>query len=245
MSHRSCREQPQSSYATDDESFMQHDANDGPGGVVANGGGMHSQGACGGANISYCSRRSGAPPIQWSPPSGALGSHHAALEDDPLKAPLEAAPLKAQPNRDGKSADESRTEPSNMSDGEAEDEIDKMINALTKKVPKNAGGKESSNINSTAKRAGSKTPVGKVVMKKPSCKVHDCAPKFGTPLPCIFNGCKIYASSDACRVTPRPGKSKKDKQFAFTADTKEQSWASVIKYCRNPTIPSTSANFVG
>jgi hypothetical protein len=91
------------------------------------------------------------------------------------------------------------------------------------------------------------------VMKKPARATAATAvaifdrsspPKFGTQCPCIFNKCKIYEASTKFRVVPAPDRSAYDKPFTFNAASKKTAWASLIKYCLNPSIPKGSKNYV-
>ena len=66
-------------------------------------------------------------------------------------------------------------------------------------------------------------------------------PKYGTPLPIVYNGCKIYSGPDRYRVVPFPGQSKYDRGFPFKSG-KQPAWTAVLKYCKNPSVPSTSKN---
>jgi len=91
------------------------------------------------------------------------------------------------------------------------------------------------------------------VMKKPARATSATAaaifdrsspPKFGTECPCVFNGCRIYEVPTKFRVVPAPDLSVYDKAFTFNAATKKTAWESLIKYCRNPSIPKDSKNYV-
>ena len=89
------------------------------------------------------------------------------------------------------------------------------------------------------------------VMKKPARATAATAaadrsspPKFGTQCPCVFNKCKIYEVSTKFRVVPAPDRSAYDKAFPFNAASKKTAWASLIKYCLNPSIPKDSKNYV-
>ena len=66
-------------------------------------------------------------------------------------------------------------------------------------------------------------------------------PKYGTTLPILYNGCKIYCSPDRYRVVPFPGQSKFDKGFPFKSG-KKPAWTSVLNYCKNPIVPAHSKN---
>jgi len=66
----------------------------------------------------------------------------------------------------------------------------------------------------------------------------------GLVLPCLFNKCKIYGTDKKFRVYPRPNESKYDRGFAFTTATKAKVWEKVVEYCKKPTIPKTSPNFI-
>ena len=68
--------------------------------------------------------------------------------------------------------------------------------------------------------------------------------KFGTSLPCVYNGCKIYAGSGRFRVVPFPGLSVYDRTFMFNDKNKSKVWGNVIDYCKKPSIPKSSANYV-
>ena len=68
-------------------------------------------------------------------------------------------------------------------------------------------------------------------------------PKFGVAFPLVYNGCKVYRSTTRFRVVPFPGKSVYDKPFVFKSGVEERAqFASMIEYCKKPSIPSTSAN---
>ena len=81
--------------------------------------------------------------------------------------------------------------------------------------------------------------------KDDSTIVYDKPPKFGSALPCVFNGCKIYesVSGKKYRVVPKPGVSPYDRQFSYASDGKQKAWSAVVKYCTHPFIPKTSCNF--
>ena len=94
----------------------------------------------------------------------------------------------------------------------------------------------------------SASPVkASIVKKKPSKNdVEDWGqkvPPLGSPLPLMFNGCKIYESPGAFRVMPSP-KSKYDRRFPFKVATQSDVWKEMIDYCKKPFIPKGSANYV-
>ena len=66
-------------------------------------------------------------------------------------------------------------------------------------------------------------------------------PKYGTTLPILYNGCRIFCASDRYRVLPFPGQSKYDKGFPFKSG-KKPAWTSVLNYCKNPIVPAHSVN---
>ena len=124
-------------------------------------------------------------------------------------------------------------------DGE-DDDIDAMISNKLAKVAKDG-----------PKKVG-KLPVKKQAKKGGKSQAKKCVednafplnkpPKVGTPLPLSFNGCRVYGSDAKYRVVPFPGKSPYDKEFGFKAADKSKAWARVIAYCKQPEIPTTSAN---
>ena len=71
-------------------------------------------------------------------------------------------------------------------------------------------------------------------------------PPLGAQCPLDYRGCRVYVSlpKECWRVVPRPLMSKYDKLFNFRAKGKKAVWDEVMKYCENPSIPSTSANYV-
>jgi hypothetical protein len=121
---------------------------------------------------------------------------------------------------------------------EAEDDIDAMIGKTPGKSTKPKKDDAVKKKKDTGKSTKSKTAA--------TCGVfpRDNPPKFGTALPCIYNGCKIYGSESRYRVVPFPGKSAYDKPFKITKDNTKAVWTSLIEYCKKPQIPKTSANAI-
>ena len=125
-----------------------------------------------------------------------------------------------------------------LATGAEEDDIDAMIGPL--KVPKPG---------STALKIPKKgilPAAKKTIKKKPSANAiveFDIAkpPKYGTPLPCVFNGCRIYSSPERYRVVPFPGKSVYDKAW-LKKDNGQTAWKLVIDYCKKASIPKDSVN---
>ena len=97
-----------------------------------------------------------------------------------------------------------------------------------------------------AKPAMATPPCTPMKVKKGSPHTYDSRPKFGTPCPMTYKGCKVYdaATKSMWRVVPKPGQSPYDKQFKYGGKAKAKVWLDVLKYCERPTIPSTSANYV-
>jgi hypothetical protein len=98
--------------------------------------------------------------------------------------------------------------------------------------------------------AAPKTPVVKSVLKKPAAASESLLvftahspPKIGTPCPFMFLGCKVLCTSSAYRVFPKPGQSPYDKQFKHKSD-KTAAFKAMIEFCKKPSIPKDSKNYV-
>jgi hypothetical protein len=89
----------------------------------------------------------------------------------------------------------------------------------------------------------------KSVLKKPAASesllvfTAHSPPKIGTPCPFIFLGCKVLCTSSAYRVFPKPGQSPYDKQFKHKSD-KTAAFKAMIEFCKKPSIPKDSKNYV-
>jgi hypothetical protein len=97
--------------------------------------------------------------------------------------------------------------------------------------------------------AAPKTAVVKSVLKKPAASeslpvfTASSPPKIGTPCPFIFLGCKVLCTSTAYRVFPKPGQSVYDKSIKHISD-KPAAFKAMIEFCKNPSIPKDSKNYV-
>ena len=116
-----------------------------------------------------------------------------------------------------------------------------MLRTSLQSQPKTEEKKTPQNVAGVKKTIDKK----KAIDKKHDCYPKDKPPKYGVELPCFYNGCKIYGALSSFRVVPFPGKSVYDRQFFFK-DNKGAlaQWDLLIKYCKKPVIPSTSANAI-
>ena len=151
-------------------------------------------------------------------------------------------------------------------DEKAEDDIDSMLNGkvppptamkAVKASPKAAT--KAMKAMKTTPKAMKVTPTPKAaskVMKAPKAKaeptVYKTRPKLGEALPLVYKGCKVYEGSrvykgckgNIFRVVPRPNESAYDKAFSYFKSSKAEAWQELLKFCENPTIPKTSANYI-
>ncbi len=120
-----------------------------------------------------------------------------------------------------------------------EDDIDTMLAAAQGAPPK----KRKATPQPVLKR-----PSGTFSARSKPFSVDNChktRPPFGSAVPLMYKGCKVYESPSSFRVLPRPGESKYDRSITFGAKkTKEAAWKDVITYCENPVIPKCSTNYV-
>ena len=163
-----------------------------------------------------------------------------------------AAASEAADASEGAAASEAATVPTEGAAFDLDDVLDASLSAEKEKKAKAKAKKAPTEKKApAAKKAKAKAKAAAKVLKpsvlktpEPPVWTHGPPPKFGTELPCEYNGCKIYKGADKFRVMPKPGKSKYDKSFAFKP-TEAAAWRKVIEFCKKPTIPSDSVNFAG
>ena len=158
-------------------------------------------------------------------------------------------------------------------DGDAADDIDKEIaeamrskklkedkekqkrkDAASKKKTENetkgSGPKKQKTLDAKPKADADKQTLGKTPKStsKVNMEIVEYArakpPAFDSDFPLLYNGCKVLACKDRYRVWPKPGKSLYDKAFVWTKSSKREVWSKVIEYCKKPSIPTTSKNYV-
>ena len=100
---------------------------------------------------------------------------------------------------------------------------------------------------SHAKTTSTKKPPTKVAPRRAARTVASFSvskpPPFGTKLPVMFNGCKIYRDATSFRVCPAPRESVYDRKFGFRGD-EQAAWKSLMAFCKKPFIPKESRNYV-
>ncbi len=221
---------------------------------MQHGGGMPPRGSGGGPTITYRydpwgQRQVGdgqprlegnTPPGQSSPGSGSRPTNEHGVEHEAYDDSSNGTKTPKGANVD------TRTSP----DQDEADDIDKMIGKGLAKPPRKKAMKGKKAIKDA--KIDKKLPAAKSKVKKTidatsaSHKYEDFPraqpPKFGTKLPCVYNGCKIYGCQAKYRVLPFPGKSPYDKPFHFKTGGKQAAWKDAIAYCKNPKIPATSKN---
>ena len=131
-----------------------------------------------------------------------------------------------------------------------DDEDSDGSNTTKKKARRKAKAKGKAKAKAMSKRPAS-CSAAKPVKKNKSSDSKDypvwtVEPPSGATFPLIHRGCKVYhaVTDRSWRVMPRPGLSLYDKRFGYTTTTKQKVWAAVLVYCKNPSIPSSSTNYV-
>jgi hypothetical protein len=184
----------------------------------------------------------------FSPRRSPRAQQAPALTDESVHGDSSGAPL---PLKDkGDDADGVGGDATTLGSEDKRSELDKLLDInLNAGKPVKIGAPTPKKKPTPPAVASPKTPVVKSCLKKPAASesllvfTAHSPPKLGTPCPFMFLGCKVLCTASAYRVFPKPGKSVYDKSFKHSP-SKATAFKAMIEFCKKPSIPKDSKNYV-